>query len=121
MTEIIEQQEQVQESVPFLSRIKNMFSKESSDQEKPRYKRRFFDGRIERYLDENFNNYIDEFGLVTRLDTVMYEEKSELLGQRILGLKTFVKNADADVSSLERRLAAVRKEANKSKKRTVKK
>ena len=120
MTEIMEQQEQVQEGVPFLSRIKNMFSRESSDQEEPRYRRRFFDGRIERYLDENFNNYIDEFGLVTKLDTVIYEEKSELLGQRILGLKTFAKDADADVSSLERRLATVKKEASKSKK-TVKK
>lgn len=117
MEKIIEEQgENMDEKPPFFSRVKKLFSKNSSNikvEEKFQYKRRFLDGRIERYLDENFNNYIEEFGLVTRLDTATYEEKYDSLVQRISNLKNFVQNGDAELSSLERRLQNIKKMANK--------
>ncbi len=117
MEEMMEEQ-QVEAKPPFFSRIKKLFSKEESSEapEAAQYKRRFFDGKIERYLDENFNNYIDEFGLVTRVDTLEYEEKYDILVQRINNLKTFVNGADADLSSLERRLKGVKAASKKKKK-----
>ncbi len=120
MAEIEEQEQEMESKPPFFARIKNLFSKQSADSkpEEARYKRRFFDGRIERYLDENFNNYIDEFGLVTRVDTLEYEEKYDSLVQRITSLKTFVNGSDAELSSLERRLKNVK---TASKKKTKKK
>lgn len=108
MAEIMEEQDQLEERPPFMARIKKMFSKEDPVPEEARYKRRFMDGRIERYLDENFNNYIDEFGLVTRIDTMEYEEKYDILVQRINNLKTFVTSTDAELSSMERRLKGVK-------------
>ena len=118
MAEVEEQEQEMEEKPPFFARIKNLFSKQTAKPEEARYKRRFFDGRIERYLDENFNNYIDEFGLVTRVDTLEYEEKYDSLVQRITSLKTFVNGSDAELSSLERRLKNVK---TASKKKTKKK
>ena len=120
MAEIEEQEQEMESKPPFFARIKNLFSKQSADSkpEEARYKRRFFDGRIERYLDENFNNYIDEFGLVTRVDTLEYEEKYDSLVQRITSLKTYDNGSDAELSSLERRLKNVK---TASKKKTKKK
>ena len=113
MAEAMEQEQEMVEKPPFFARIKKLFSKEKADPENMRYKRRFFDGRIERYLDENFNNYIEEFGLVTRVDTLEYEEKYDVLVQRITNIKNFVNTADAEVSSLERRVKVVKVAAKK--------
>ena len=118
MAELEEQEQEMEGKPPFFARIKNLFAKQTAKPEEARYKRRFFDGRIERYLDENFNNYIDEFGLVTRVDTLEYEEKYDGLVQRITSLKTFVNGTDAEISSLERRLKNVK---TASKKKTKKK
>ncbi len=124
----MEQQETYDEKVkdekpPFFSRVKKLLSRSSStntDQEAEKeyhYKRRFLDGRIERYLDENFNNYIEEFGLVTRLDTLEYEERHDILAQRISNLKNYMQTSDAEIASLERRLEDVKKIAKKRKKK----
>lgn len=114
MAELTEQEQEMEEKPPFFARVKKLFSKQKEAQpEEAHYKRKFFDGRIERYLDENFNNYIEEFGLVTRVDTLEYEEKYDILVQRITNLKTFINTADADISSLERKLKNVKTAANK--------
>ncbi len=113
MAELTEQEQEMEEKPPFFARVKKLFSKEKVAPEEAHYKRRFFDGRIERYLDENFNNYIEEFGLVTRVDTLEYEEKYDILVQRITNLKTFINTADADISSLERKLKTVKAAAKK--------
>lgn len=116
-------EEDMGEKAPFFSRIKKLFSGETEkkETEEVRYKRRFFDGRIERYLDENFNNYIEEFGLVTRIDTLEYEERYQILAQRISNLKTFINGTDADLSSLERRLKTVNRKASSTSKKGKKK
>jgi len=113
MAEETEQEQEIEEKPPFFSRVKKLFAKQKAQPEEAHYKRRFFDGRIERYLDENFNNYIEEFGLVTRVDTLEYEEKYDILVQRITNLKTFINTADADISSLERKLKTVKTAAKK--------
>lgn len=111
MEEVIEE-----EKPTFMSKLRNLFKVETEAD--TGYKRKLLDGRIERYLDENFDNYIDEYGLVREIDLRKYEERYEALVEDVSDLKEFVVSADAEVGNFEHRLrnieAAVSKE-NKQK------
>ena len=106
-----------EEQPSFFERLRAHFHK--GEEEAPRYERKILDGRIERFLDENFNNYVEEYNLVTELDLRTYEERYEELAGRVKSLTEFTHDIDAEVSDLERRLKAVQakaKEAGKAKK-----
>ena len=107
-------EDMIEEEKPSLStRIKKFLHITSEADEG--YKRKMLDGRIERYMDENFNNYIDEYGLVREIDLRKYEERYDMLVGRIAKLKEFVAEADAELGNLEHRLAEVKKAAGKKK------
>jgi hypothetical protein len=93
--------EENQEEKPgIFQRIKNIFGSGDDDTQ---YDRHIMDRRIERYLDGNFDNYIDEYGLVRELDLRKYDERYEDLVENVDGLRKFVKDADADIGNLEKR------------------
>jgi len=92
------------EGVGFFEKVKKLFHGEEVV-EKPVYHRRLWDGRIERYLDENFNDYIAEYELVTKTDIAHYEERYKLMTEKLRDLDTFTLDIDAKVTDLERRTA----------------
>jgi hypothetical protein len=111
MTNMPPKEEQNEEEPGFFARIKNFFS--SSEEEDTHYDRRILDSRIERYLDNNFNSYIDEYGLIRELELRRYDERVDILEDKVDGLKDFVKDADADISELELRTEDIQDAAGK--------
>lgn len=80
---------------------------EEEVEEAPAYKRKLFDGRIEKYLDQNLDSYIKEYGIVTELDLQSYEERYGSLTDRVKSMKTFVLDSDALISQMEKELLDV--------------
>ncbi len=109
-----EEVEMEKEKPSFFERIKGFFSSSESDEEKPTYQRRLLDSRIEKYLDRHAESYIEEFGLITSIDLKVYDERYETLTSRVNSLQDFAKDADAEVSDLERRIDVI-KAASKGK------
>lgn len=68
------------------------------------YRRRLWDGRIERYLDEHFDEYIAEYNLVTETDLKLYEEKYKVMDEKLRLLDDFTLDIDTKVTELERRV-----------------
>ena len=91
-----------EEHPSFFERLRTHFHR--PEEAAPRYERKILDGRIERFLDENFNNYIEEYNLVTELDTRTYEERYETLAGRVKSLLEFSHDIDAEVTNLEQRV-----------------
>lgn len=102
-----------EEQQGFWSRVKAAFS--SEDEESNLYNRRLIDNRIERYLDRNFDSYIDEYGLVREMDLKRYDERYDGLSERIEGLKGFMKEADAEAGNLEGRIETIKMKAKRGK------
>ena len=80
---------------------------EEDIEEVPPYKRRLFDGRIEKYLDHNLDSYITEYGIVTELDLQSYEERYSNLTDRVRSMKDFILDSDAMISHVEKELLEV--------------
>jgi hypothetical protein len=100
----------------FLSWIKSVFGghKEEEEAEVPEpatYKRKLLDGRIEKYLDQNMDAYINEYGILTGLDLEGYENRYSLLTGRISSVKEFMLSADARISDMERDIDHIQKAA----------
>ena len=106
---------QQEEHKGFLTWLKEVFTKkkEEAEAEDPKYKRRLFDGRIEKYLDQNLDAYISEYGIVTGLDLEVYEERHKRLTWKISEMSEYMIDKDAEISVLERDLDAVQKAAKK--------
>jgi len=68
------------------------------------YERNVLDRRIEKYLDQHFDEYIEEFGLVRKLDLEVYEEQMDYIVDSIRDVDDFQKDTEADLASLKRRL-----------------
>jgi hypothetical protein len=101
----------------FLSWFKGKFSKSDSskeEDEKPQYKRKLFDGRIEKYLDKNLDAFISEYGIVTGLDLEVYDQRYNRLTGRIHEMSEFMADADAYVTALENNLKEVQKASKES-------
>jgi len=96
-------------------RIKRVFSfgEGEAAEEEEEYKRRLFDSRIEKYLDEHFVEYIEDYGLVTKQRLTAYENRATGLKERLSSLTAFTRDVDAAVSDLERRVTEVEKVAPK--------
>lgn len=104
MEEVVMETPSAYEGVGFFEKVKKFLHREETV-EKPVYHRRLWDGRIERYLDENFNDYIAEYELVTKTDVVHYEERYKLMTEKLKDLDIFMLDIDAKVTDLERRAA----------------
>ena len=116
MEDPIMEEEQAQKK-GFMSWLRGVFGKKDPDAEPeaPKYKRKLLDGRIEKYLDQNMDSYIKEYGIVTSLDLESYEVRYGQLTGRVAGMKEYQLSAEARISALERDLDEVKK-ASKAKK-----
>ncbi|MEA3559223.1 MAG: hypothetical protein U9R75_08230 [Candidatus Thermoplasmatota archaeon] len=109
--EIIEEEQQ---GGGFVSWLKGIFQKnEIEEEEDPKYKRRLLDGRIEKYLDQNMDSYIQEYGIVTGLDLESYEIRYGELTGRVSRMKEYMIDADAHVSAMETEIEEVQKASKK--------
>jgi hypothetical protein len=110
--ELYEEQE---EKKGFFDWLRSVFkrSEEEKVEEPPKYKRKLLDGRIEKYLDQNMDAYIQEYGIVTGLDIESYEIRYSNLTSRIYTMKEYMIDADAQVSMMEQELAQVEKASKK--------
>lgn len=114
----MEQVEEANEKKGFFAWLSSVFHKkedEEVEKEAPHYKRRLFDGRIEKYLDQNMNAYVSEYGIVTGLDLEVYEERYQTLTTRATAMKEYMSEADANVSKMERELVEVQAASKKKK------
>lgn len=93
----------------FLDSLKRRFEREEVVIE-PRYERTFLDKKIERFLDEKFGEYIDEFGIVTEEKLRDYDRNLQSFEKKIDELTDFIKNADPDIKNLEKRVEKFKKE-----------
>lgn len=82
----------------------------------PEYKRRLFDGRIEKYLDQNLDSYISEYGIVTALDLEAYEQRYTRLTSGVKEIRDFILDSDALITGMEKELILIEKNAKKVKK-----
>jgi hypothetical protein len=80
------------------------------------YERGYLDRRVENYIDAHFDEYVTEYGLVTKLDVETYEERFADMQSRVSALQAFTRGVDAEVTSLERRAGAVEASLKKGKK-----
>ncbi|MGA1848639.1 MAG: hypothetical protein ACMUHB_04785 [Thermoplasmatota archaeon] len=89
---------------------------EEAEPEAPHYKRKLLDGRIEKYLDQNMNAYINEYGILTGLDLEAYETRYASLTSRISGMKEYMLNSEARISEMERDVTSIQNAAKTVKK-----
>jgi len=115
---MVEENIEEQEKKGFFSWLKSKFSskeEEGEEKEDPVYKRRLLDGRIEKYLDQNFDSYIQEYSMVTGLDLESFEVRYTELTQKITSMNEYMLQADADIGALENDINAVKEAKKKSK------
>lgn len=96
-----------------MSRFFGIFGKNDNEEEPeaPKYNRRLLDGRIEKYLDQNLNSYIQEYGIVTSLDLESYEMRYERITGGIASMKEYQLNAEARISGMEIEVKEIKKVA----------
>ena len=96
-------------------RIKRVFSLREREvaKEEERYQPRLLDSRIEKYLDRHFDEYIKDYGLVTKQRLTAYDKKANDLEESLSSLVAYTRDADAAVTDLERRMTEVEKVAPK--------
>jgi hypothetical protein len=92
----------------FFSRIKSLFHKKESEEEQM-YKRKLMDRKIERYLDNNFDSFIAEYGMVREFDLFQYEERHATLATKLKVLNDFAREADSQIGNLEGRIEHLKK------------
>ena len=107
--------EEHEEKKGFFDWLRSVFKRDEEEkvEEPPKYKRKLLDGRIEKYLDQNMDAYIQEYGIVTGLDIESYEIRYTNLTSRISNMKEYMIDADAQVSMMEQELALVEKASKK--------
>ena len=112
MEEMIDEES---ENKGFLEWLRSKFrrSEEDKGEEKPAYKRRLLDGRVEKFLDQNFNSYVQEYGIVTGLDIESYEERYASLTGGIAAMNEYMLEADSSIGAMENDMKAIRKAAKK--------
>lgn len=98
------------------SRFRGNKEEEEGEVQEPAYKRKLFDGRIEKYLDQNLDSYISEYGIVTSLDLESYEQKYVNLTGRVKTMKEYMLDSDATITGMEKELILIEKSAKKVKK-----
>ncbi len=71
------------------------------------YERSMIDRRIEKYMDEHFEEYLEEFNLVRELDMEIYEDRFKYIVDSIDDLQEFQKDIDADITDMKRKLRRI--------------
>lgn len=95
-----------------MNRMKGFFHDEDYELESETgYSRRMGDRGIERYLDYHFDEYIDEFDVVTGLDLEYLEQRYTNIRVDTQMLRQFTLDADALIADLERRVVSVKGKA----------
>ncbi|MBN1539763.1 MAG: hypothetical protein JW939_06425 [Candidatus Thermoplasmatota archaeon] len=97
----------------FGSIFKGKEDAEEKEEEAPHYKRKLLDGRIEKYLDQNMNAYIQEYGILTGLDIEAYELRYSSLTSRIHSCREYMMDADAQISAMEKEILLVQTASKK--------
>lgn len=93
-------------------RIKDWFYDEEYELENPSgYKRHVLDSRIEKYLDHHFDEYLEEYDVITGVDLEMIEDRYSTVQFDVKNLRQFSLDIDAAVSHLEKRVETVKKKA----------
>lgn len=87
-----------------LDRIENFLFPGDITIEGTGYERNILDRRVEKYLDDHFEEYIEEFGLVRELELEIYESKYESLLKDINNIGEFQEDMESELASLKRRL-----------------
>lgn len=100
--------EMEEQKTGFFSRIKSWFHKDKPEEE-PTYKRKMMDKKIERFLDNHFESFIAEYGMVREIDLIGYDERHGTLSEKLKVLNDFVKGADAEIGSIEIRVEHLKK------------
>lgn len=100
------------EGVSFWDRVRKFFHREEYELE-PQYHRRLLDGRIERFLDENFDDYVAEYGLVTKMDIEGYETRYKTLENKVNSFENFTLDMDAKFTDMERRVKKIQTKKQK--------
>ena len=102
--------DEMEEQKPgIFSRIKSFFHKARPEEEEQTYKRKMMDKKIERFLDNHFEAFITEYGMVREIDLVGYDERHGTLSEKLKVLNDFVKGADAEIGSIEIRVEHLKK------------
>lgn len=110
--EIIEE-----EKKGFFNWLTSRFHRDEEEVPKePEYKRRLFDGRIEKYLDQNLDSYISEYGIITALDLEAYEERYTRLTSGVKEMRDYILDSDALISGMEKELVLIENKVKKGKK-----
>lgn len=91
-------------STDVLDKIQEFIFPSEFDVEGTGYERNLLDRRIEKYLDQHFDEYVEEFGLVRELDIEVLEERVDYMVESIKDIDDFQKDAEAELMSLKRRL-----------------
>ncbi len=68
------------------------------------YERNLLDKRVEKYLDDHFEEYIQEFGLIRELELEIYESRYETLLNDIDDINEFQEDIESELASMKRRL-----------------
>ncbi|MGA1819418.1 MAG: hypothetical protein ACMUHU_00250 [Thermoplasmatota archaeon] len=114
MAEYVEEEHQKKGfSEWFRSLFRRKEEEEGEVEEAPKYRRKLLDGRIEKYLDQNMDAYIQEYGILTGLDIESYEMRYTSLTSRISGMKEYMIDADAHISAMEKEMAQVQTASKK--------
>ncbi len=92
----------------FLDKLKAYLSDDSEHGPNPKYKRKLMDSRIEKYLDENFQSFVDEYELLTNVDSLAYEERYDELTYRVQRIGQYQKDTTSKLDELEKRIKALK-------------
>ncbi len=94
----------VEKGKDILDRIENFLFPGETKIEGTGYERNILDRRIEKYLDDHFDEYIEEFGLVRELELEIYESRYDSLLTDIDEIKDFQDEIETELISLRRKL-----------------
>lgn len=101
-----------EESSGVMSRFRGMFYDDEYELEtESGYRRRYGDRGIEKYLDSHFDEYLDDYSVVTGLDLESLEQRFNNVKVDTQMLRQFTLDADALIADLERRIVAVKGKA----------
>lgn len=103
MNEFVNEYKKKGENV--LDNIQDMVFPGKTEIEGTGYERSPLDRRVEKYLDEHFDEYIEEFGLVRELDFEILESEFDDIKDGLTEIDEFQKEAKSNLVSLERRLS----------------
>ncbi len=96
-----------------MDKVENVLFPGEMEIEGSGYERNILDWQIEKYLDQHFHEYIEEFNLIRELDLQVYDNKYEEIVDGIEEIKGFHKDVDAELSEIERRLDRIEKRVKK--------